>query len=321
MQPNITVVIPLYNKQDSIIRAIDSVLKQTISAQQLIIVDDGSTDFSVAKVVDRIAYYQGLGAATHIKLVSQTNGGVALARNVGVENVSTSHVALLDADDTYQQGFIETITFLIKTYRQASVFITGYQFLCKGELPRVANWAKNLKKSEHGLLEDFFGLAAKGDLPITASSICMETNVLKKVGGFPLGQQMGEDQWVWALLALRSNIAYSSMVQSNYYLGAENSLMETVPPNKELPYSAMLQDLLDHRLRDDSRGPSVRAFIRTHLYDLVRRNFLCGNIQVSYDILQDERLPWWRLRSVYWRYRVCLTKSTFSRKRTSKINE
>jgi glycosyltransferase involved in cell wall biosynthesis len=321
MQPNITVVIPLYNKQDSIIRAIDSVLNQTISAQQLIIVDDGSTDLSVAKVVARIAYYHGLGATTQIKLVSQANGGVALARNVGVDNVSTPYVALLDADDTYKQGFIETITFLIKTYREASVFITGYQFLCKGEQPRVANWAKNLKKSDHGLLEDFFGLAAKGDLPITASSICMETNFLKKVGGFPLGQQMGEDQWVWALLALRSNIAYSSTVQSNYYLGAENSLMEIVPPSKELPYSAMLQDLLDHRLRRDSRASSVRAFIRTHLYDLVRRNFLFGNIQESYDVLQDERLPWWRLRSVYWRYRVCFTKSTFSRKRKSKINE
>lgn len=317
MQLDIAVVIPLYNKQDSIVRAIDSVLNQTVPAQQLIIVDDGSTDSSVVKVRDRIAYYQDLGVSTQISLISQTNGGVSLARNVGVEQVSTSHVALLDADDTYEQHFIETIAYLIETYQQASVFITGYQFQCKGQPPKPASWVQKLRKPEHGLLEDFFGLAAKGDLPISASSICMEANVLKKVGGFPLGQQMGEDQWVWALLALRSEIAYSSTVQSNYYLGAENSLMETAPPSKELPYSAMLQDLLDHRLGRDSRASSVRAFIRTHLYDLVRRNFLCGNIQVSYDVLQDARLPWWRLRSLYWRYRICLAKSPFFRKRLS----
>lgn len=313
MQHDIAVVIPLYNKEGSIVNAIDSVLNQTIPAQQLIIVDDGSTDSSAAMVKDRIAYHEGLGAKTQIRLVSQTNGGVSLARNTGVEHVSASYVALLDADDTYEQNFIKTISFLIETYRQASVYITGYQFQCEGHSPRVASWVKKLKKSRHGLLTDFFDLAAKGDLPISASSICMKTNVLKKVGGFPLGQQMGEDQWVWSLLALRSNIAYSATVQSNYYLGAENSLMETTPPIKELPFSVMLQDLLDHRLRRDSRASSVRAFIRTHLYDLVRRNFLCGNIQVSYDVLEDERLPWWRLRSLYWRCRICSATSILFR--------
>lgn len=304
MQHDIAVIIPLYNKEKSIVRAIDSVINQTIPAQQLIIVDDGSTDSSVTKVRDRIAYYENLGTNTQIRLVSQANGGVSLARNVGVEHASTSYVALLDADDTYEQCFIETITFLIKSYRQASVYITGYQFQCKDQPPRAASWVKKLENSEHGLLKGFFSLAAKGDLPISASSVCIKKNVLKTVGGFPLGQQMGEDQWVWSLLALRSDIAYSATVQSNYYLGAENSLMETAPPSKQLPYSAMLQDLLDHRLRGDSRAPSVHAFIRTHLYDLIRRNFLYGNIQVSYDILEDERLAWWRLRSLYWRYRI-----------------
>ncbi|MBQ0075132.1 MAG: glycosyltransferase family 2 protein [Prevotella sp.] len=87
----ISIIIPLYNKYESISRAIDSVMSQTYCDWELVVIDDGSTDDSkdiVASYTDpRIKYYY------------QTNAGVSTARNNGVEKANGEWIVFLDADD------------------------------------------------------------------------------------------------------------------------------------------------------------------------------------------------------------------------------
>lgn len=301
MQTEISVVIPLYNKEHSISGAIDSVLFQSVPPKELIVVDDGSTDSSKQKVVDNFRHHKFIGTTTSLRLLSQTNQGVSKARNSGIAQISTKYVALLDADDRYEKYFLETIASLIVTYQSAKVFVTGYQFQHANGTTIPATWVRKHSKSADGIFENYFSLAAQGDLPICASSVCIDLQALNRIGGFPTGQQMGEDQWVWSLLALRGEIAFSTSIQSSYSIATDNSLMSSPPPITELPFSMMLRDLLDHRLKNDKREASVKAYIRTHLYDLIRRNYLGGNLQASYDLLKDNRLSKWRVRSIYWR--------------------
>jgi glycosyltransferase involved in cell wall biosynthesis len=90
----VSVIIPVYNGEETICRAIDSVLGQSYREREVIVVDDGSTD----STVELLRNY-----GSKIRLVEQKNGGVASARNHGIKLAQGEYVAFLDADDFWVQ--------------------------------------------------------------------------------------------------------------------------------------------------------------------------------------------------------------------------
>lgn len=97
--PSVSVVIPLYNAERTILRTLESVSKQTCLPKEVIVVDDGSTDGSFALVNDYILHYQG---PIQMKVLQQQNSGVSRTRNVGMKHSTGDYIALLDADDWWQ---------------------------------------------------------------------------------------------------------------------------------------------------------------------------------------------------------------------------
>src|SRR5215813_9544385 len=89
-QSSVTVVIPCYNAGCYLARTIESVLRQTCPVEEIIIVDDGSTD----DTADVIKQY-----GKKVLYVSQKNNGTAAARNTGIELAHGQWIAFLDADD------------------------------------------------------------------------------------------------------------------------------------------------------------------------------------------------------------------------------
>lgn len=92
----ISVVIPLYNKEPIIEKTLNSVLFQDYSDFEVVLVDDGSTDNSVA-IVESIG-------DPRIRLIKQENGGPSKARNTGVKNAKGDWIVFLDADDEFLPG-------------------------------------------------------------------------------------------------------------------------------------------------------------------------------------------------------------------------
>jgi len=97
--PLISVIIPLYNKEPIIERTVRSVLEQSYKNVEVIVIDDGSTDNSVA-VVKRIKN-------NVIKILEQENGGPGKARNTGVSHAKGDWILFLDADDELAEGALE----------------------------------------------------------------------------------------------------------------------------------------------------------------------------------------------------------------------
>ncbi len=106
----ISVVVPVYNKQNSIKRCIESVLKQSYISWELLLIDDGSTDNS-AKIIqpylkdNRIHYYH------------KENGGVSSARNMGILKAKGEWIIFLDSDDYFLQNCLEILLNVVATYK------------------------------------------------------------------------------------------------------------------------------------------------------------------------------------------------------------
>lgn len=101
----ISVVIPLYNKEASIKQSLMSVLSQSYQDFEVVIVDDGSTDDSAAKVEEI--------HDPRVRLIRQENGGPSKARNTGVKNARGEWIVLLDADDELLPNGLETFQNII----------------------------------------------------------------------------------------------------------------------------------------------------------------------------------------------------------------
>lgn len=92
MSLTVSVIIPAYNQEKFIEQSIDSVLAQTFSDYEIIVVNDGSTD-GTAQLLERYG--------TRIRIISQTNAGLSQARNAGIEVSKGEMLAFLDADDLW----------------------------------------------------------------------------------------------------------------------------------------------------------------------------------------------------------------------------
>ncbi len=206
----ISVVIPLYNKEKSITSTLRTVLKQTFRDYEIVVVDDGSTDNSVAeveKVQDR-----------RIRLIHQQNAGVSAARNRGIEEAKGELIAFLDADDEWKPEYLATQYQLSLKYPECSVFACNYEFRdVEGKVtPTIIR--KLSFAEEDGILTNYFEVASCSHPPLWTSAVAVRMSALQTIGGFPMGIKSGEDLLTWARLAYKYKIAFSRRVCACYIL-------------------------------------------------------------------------------------------------------
>ena len=104
----VSVIVPAYNAESTIGKTIKSVQAQSFKSWVLLIVDDGSKD-ATGKVVKDFA-----ATDDRIKYIKQDNGGASLARNRGLDAADSEYVSFLDADDTYESGYLESMIKALK---------------------------------------------------------------------------------------------------------------------------------------------------------------------------------------------------------------
>ena len=99
----ISIIVPVYRVEQYLERCVESVLRQTYSAWELILVDDGSPD-ACGAICDRYA-----AADKRITAIHQKNGGLSAARNTGIARASGAFLAFLDSDDFLAPGFLSSL--------------------------------------------------------------------------------------------------------------------------------------------------------------------------------------------------------------------
>lgn len=204
----ITVVIPLYNKTQTIEAAVRSVQAQTWADWRLIVVDDGSRDEGPGKVAAMAT------DDTRIRLVRQANGGVSAARNQGVALAEGDCVALLDADDTWLPGHLAQLMALRQTMPDAPMWATAYRLVDDAGMDRVVRMRP--QGGDHHVIDDYFAESVDWELPVHSSAVMLSKRALQAVGGFPVGVGSGEDLLTWARLSCLGAFPFGTRATAVY---------------------------------------------------------------------------------------------------------
>lgn len=243
-----SVIIPLYNKERHIVDAVQSVLRQTYKKFEIIIVNDGSTDNSLnslAMITD-----------SRVKIISQKNAGVSAARNRGIENSKFDYLAFLDADDVWESIFLEEIIELIDVFPSAGWFATGYAYK---EFGKVTEFIPHNLKGKKSLV-DFFKYSIF-DLLIHIGSTVIKRSSFDKVGVFPESVIYGEDQDLFARLALNYALAYSGKVGVYYNQDSDNRACLNIKLTELWPFLKEYNKLLHNKNLTNKDKLYINEFI------------------------------------------------------------
>lgn len=216
--PYFSIIIPLYNKAPYVRKAVESVVGQTYTDWELVVVDNGSTDGSGEIVA-------GFSDARIRMVRLEENMGPGAARNYGVacqgdlkaatqNNPASPYICFLDADDWWEPTFLEEMAGLIERHPDAGIYGTGY-YIVKNGKKRVAPIGV-----EDGFTEgeiNYCRVYAKTlCMPLTSISICMPRAVFEESGGFPANIKLGEDFLLWIRVALKHKVVLLNKPLSNY---------------------------------------------------------------------------------------------------------
>ena len=269
--PSISVIVPLFNKERYVLRAINSILTQSFHDFEIVVVNDGSTDCGpeiVRQVHD-----------PRIRLIDQGNAGVSAARNRGIWEAKSGLIGFLDADDEWLPQFLETIVALTQRYPKAGAYATGYLLLKGGD----GVCRRMTVKGGRHKCGCYFDLLRGGADVWTSSNIVVRRAVFDEVGAFRVGHKLAEDLDMWFRIGLRYPLACSPRICALYHYYQPDSASHVAAASGVSPLYLSLLELerasdIDPNVRRKALQYLSRQLIKgaehilqVRAYDVARR--------------------------------------------------
>ena len=219
--PFFSVIIPLFNKEKYIENTLQSVLNQTFSDYEIIVVNDGSTDQSEAiarQITD-----------SRIRFFNNDNQGASAARNFGIGVAQSTYIAFLDADDYWYPEFLETIHRSISMFPQQKAYSTAIEIETGGN---VIPARYSISGKRNPTIVDFFDASQKECVIWTSSSI-FHKDVFAEIGVFDTTILSGQDTDLWIRIGLEYSVAFTNKILAKYvYDPTSLSKTKSLTPGK-----------------------------------------------------------------------------------------
>ncbi len=206
MNPKVSVIIPTYDRAAKVQRAIESVLIQTSTDLEVIVVDDGSSDGTgqvlAEKFGDRIRYY------------AQSNQGVSVARNRGIEEARGEWIAFLDSDDLWEKNKLELQFEAFERFsHQCGACYTDTQLFNHPETRTLFQLAEMnyAHKGSIGVNSEVLRLLVRpggAGMVVHLSSLLARSDVVRRTGGFDPKLLYSQDSEFMFRLALRTGFCF-----------------------------------------------------------------------------------------------------------------
>ena len=214
LPPTFSVIIPVHNNQDTITRCISSVLQQTIQPEEVILVDDGSTDYSYNVVLDLLTSLRSLVNFTILRV---PHAGAANARNLGLLYSSGTWLCFLDADDTWHSNKLESLSHAIIHNPDVNMIAHNELFMH----PDLRSHASDLHQyySHHqNLTTQLF----KRNF-LSTSAVSVHSSIIRH-NSFCQQLSSSQDYDFWLQLSSSARLVYLPEVLSTYYINRPGSI-------------------------------------------------------------------------------------------------
>lgn len=214
----VSIIIPVYNVQDYLARCVDSVLTQTYTDLEIILVDDGSIDIS-GDICDEYALHDA-----RVRVIHKENGGLSDARNAGLDVARGNYVAFIDADDYVHPSFVEL---LLKTINEtgAQIAVSTWQELKDGDKPRKVKTKRprcTILTQEEAISSVFY----QKKLNHSACSRIFETQLFNNLR-FPEGMLYEDLAIIYPLFCKVEKVALIN-TPMYYYMHRQGSIITTM---------------------------------------------------------------------------------------------
>ncbi|OWP84894.1 hypothetical protein BWK59_02925 [Flavobacterium davisii] len=220
-----SVIIPLYNKENYIYNTLTSVIDQSYSNFEIIIVNDGSTDKSL-EIIQNIN-------DSRIRIFNQQNKGVSSARNLGIKNAKGTLIAFLDADDLWKKNHLEELYQLYTLHPNCGMYCSRYFMKISKHKIIPISYSYEISDDYKGVLKDYFktSLVYRVGLP----SAVVIPNYLFQLGfAFNINVNNGEDLELFTQIAISYPIAITNSYTTEYNFIIDNQLSKTPITQKKL---------------------------------------------------------------------------------------
>jgi len=267
MTPFFSIIIPLFNKEDYVKDTLLSVINQSFNNFEVIIVNDGSTDNSLNII--------NTHKDDRIQIHTKTNEGVSSARNFGIKKTTAKYIAFLDADDVWEETFLEQIFKLINKYPKEHVFATALKIQTK-KRSYFATYNLNLQTSEVGML-DYFQNSLDHSILHCASSV-FSREAIKTTGDFDNTLSTSEDTDYWIRIGLKYTIVFLNKPLATHQV-VENGLTKSNRKRfKSINYS---------KYKSEKKSDYFNDYINKNMFASALKYRLVGDIE-NYSNLKKE---------------------------------
>jgi len=271
-RPVVGVVIPMYNASQTIDGTLASVCAQTYRNLDIVVVDDGSTDDSAAKVKAWVSH------EPRLRLISRTNTGVAAARNHGAQHVKADFLAFVDSDDLWAPQKVEAqMSCLAKSPDTVGLIYSWYAHL--DETDRVLSLSHR-PAVEGWVLREMLRSNAVGN----GSSALIRRQAFEQAGGFD--PDPGHDGCEDLAICLRIAELYEYRVVKRHLVGYR-ILAHNKSGNAEKMVRACSRVLNDYRLRYPQYGSQIDEQLDGMRFWLLIRTLAAGNYRSGYAMLSQ----------------------------------
>lgn len=229
----ISVIIPVYNVEKYLEKCIDSVINQSYSDLEIILVNDGSTDSS-GKMCKKYSEIDN-----RIKVINKKNGGLSDARNKGLDIATGEYIAFLDSDDWVDINLYKNLYYLISKYN-ADISVCNFKrvYLEDDKLSDVEEKIEVYTNTE--AIEQIYYESEKSTQTIIVWNKLYKKHILKDMR-FPKGK-IHEDEFLTPLLLYRATKVVYTNKQLIYYRQVQGSIMNSSFSIKRLDYLYALEN-------------------------------------------------------------------------------
>ena len=240
----ISVIIPTYNRKKTLARAIQSVINQSLSPFEILIVDDGSNDGTEEWVKDNFQ---------NIKYIYQNNHGVSSARNVGIENAYGDWVAFLDSDDEWIPNKLYEQVKSIESNPKMKFFHTNEIWIRNGV--RV-NQMKKHKKYGGYIFEKCLDICR-----VSPSSVLIQKEVFDNIGVFDESLRVCEDYDLWLRITSKYPVVFLDEPLIYKYGGHADQLSKVNDGIESYRIQSLEKIIKSGYLSDEQKVKAVNALV------------------------------------------------------------